>query len=111
MASALKFPMSEVTEGGLLSILSTKLCTRQQNIAGITEMIHVNFLTFRATHNFCSPFISQSCYLSQVASLIHNDVLDDADTRRGVSSLNLIMGNKVLNITLFAYVVYEVNQT
>jgi geranylgeranyl pyrophosphate synthase len=37
-----------------------------------------------------------SCYLSQVASLLHDDVLDDADTRRGVSSLNLVMGNKVL---------------
>ncbi|GJM90137.1 hypothetical protein PR202_ga06390 [Eleusine coracana subsp. coracana] len=70
MASALKFPISESTEGGVLSILSNKLRTRQQNIAEITEMIHV-------------------------ASLLHDDVLDDADTRRGVSSLNLIMGNKL----------------
>ncbi|XP_062229576.1 solanesyl-diphosphate synthase 1, mitochondrial isoform X1 [Phragmites australis] len=70
MASALKFPMSESTEGGVLSILANKLRTRQQNIAEITEMIHV-------------------------ASLLHDDVLDDADTRRGVSSLNLIMGNKL----------------
>ncbi|TVU07529.1 hypothetical protein EJB05_40887, partial [Eragrostis curvula] len=77
MASALKFPMPEPTEGGVLSILSNKLRTRQQNIAEITEMIH------------------SSCYLSQVASLLHDDVLDDADTRRGVSSLNLIMGNKL----------------
>jgi geranylgeranyl pyrophosphate synthase len=52
-----------------------------------------------------------SCYLSQVASLLHDDVLDDADTRRGVSSLNLIMGNKVLHITLLACAVYKVNQT
>uniref|UniRef100_A0A804PC00 Solanesyl-diphosphate synthase 1, mitochondrial n=1 Tax=Zea mays TaxID=4577 RepID=A0A804PC00_MAIZE len=70
MASALKFPLSESTEGRVLSILADKLRTRQQNIAEITEMIHV-------------------------ASLLHDDVLDDADTRRGVSSLNLIMGNKL----------------
>ncbi|CAN1227513.1 Solanesyl diphosphate synthase 3, chloroplastic/mitochondrial [Linum grandiflorum] len=31
----------------------------------------------------------------QVASLLHDDVLDDADTRRGIKSLNLVMGNKV----------------
>lgn len=33
--------------------------------------------------------------MCQVASLLHDDVLDDADTRRGVGSLNSIMGNKV----------------
>ncbi|KAL6603154.1 hypothetical protein ACP70R_043515 [Stipagrostis hirtigluma subsp. patula] len=70
MASALKFPLSESPEGGVLTILANKLRTRQQNIAEITEMIHV-------------------------ASLLHDDVLDDADTRRGVSSLNLVMGNKL----------------
>lgn len=32
---------------------------------------------------------------SQVASLLHDDVLDDADTRRGIGSLNVVMGNKV----------------
>jgi len=47
------------------------------------------------THWLYSFYFS-SCYLSQVASLLHDDVLDDADTRRGVSSLNLVMGNKVL---------------
>ncbi|MCL7032030.1 hypothetical protein MKW94_019924 [Papaver nudicaule] len=46
------------------------LRTRQQRIAEITEMIHV-------------------------ASLLHDDVLDDADTRRGVPSLNYCMGNKL----------------
>ncbi|KAG9158478.1 hypothetical protein Leryth_016136 [Lithospermum erythrorhizon] len=30
-----------------------------------------------------------------VASLLHDDVLDDAETRRGVRSLNFAMGNKV----------------
>ncbi|VAI79912.1 unnamed protein product [Triticum turgidum subsp. durum] len=70
MASALKFPIPESTDVGVFSILASKLRTRQQNIAEITEMIHV-------------------------ASLLHDDVLDDADTRRGVTSLNCIMGNKL----------------
>ncbi|XP_028760540.1 solanesyl diphosphate synthase 3, chloroplastic/mitochondrial-like isoform X2 [Neltuma alba] len=30
-----------------------------------------------------------------VASLLHDDVLDDADTRRGIGSLNFVMGNKM----------------
>ncbi|CAL5197757.1 unnamed protein product [Lathyrus oleraceus] len=46
------------------------LRSRQQRIAEITEMIHV-------------------------ASLLHDDVLDDADTRRGIGSLNFVMGNKL----------------
>ncbi|MCL7046694.1 hypothetical protein MKW94_027344 [Papaver nudicaule] len=49
---------------------SNELRTRQQRIAEITEMIHV-------------------------ASLLHDDVLDDAETRRGVSSVNYCMGNKL----------------
>ncbi|MCO5585655.1 hypothetical protein L7F22_039590 [Adiantum nelumboides] len=44
-------------------------CFRQQRIAEITKMI-------------------------QVASLLHDDVLDSADTRRGIGSLNFGMGNK-----------------
>ena len=43
---------------------------RQQRIAEIAEMIHV-------------------------ASLLHDDVLDDASTRRGVLSLNASVGNKL----------------
>ncbi|CAM0909416.1 unnamed protein product [Alopecurus aequalis] len=66
MASALNFPSTD----GVFSMLASTLRTRQQNIAEITEMIHV-------------------------ASLLHDDVLDDADTRRGVTSLNCIMGNKL----------------
>jgi geranyl diphosphate synthase len=42
MASALKFPVSESTEGGVFSMLASTLRTRQQNIAEITEMIHVS---------------------------------------------------------------------
>jgi geranyl diphosphate synthase len=30
-----------------------------------------------------------------VASLLHDDVLDHSDTRRGIGSLNYVMGNKV----------------
>ncbi|KAI9089045.1 hypothetical protein K1719_029324 [Acacia pycnantha] len=54
----------------LEGILTTELRSRQRCIAEITEMIHV-------------------------ASLLHDDVLDDADTRRGIGSLNFVMGNKL----------------
>lgn len=43
---------------------------RQQRIAEIAELIHV-------------------------ASLLHDDVLDDAETRRGILSLNAQSGNKL----------------
>ncbi|XP_061976182.1 solanesyl diphosphate synthase 3, chloroplastic/mitochondrial-like isoform X2 [Populus nigra] len=60
----------ETTARGVGDALTTELRKRQQSIAEITEMIHV-------------------------ASLLHDDVLDDADTRRGIGSLNFVMGNKV----------------
>ncbi len=47
-----------------------ELRRRQQRIAEIAELIHV-------------------------ASLLHDDVLDDASTRRGVLSLNSKQGNKI----------------
>ncbi len=43
---------------------------RQQRVAEITEMIHV-------------------------ASLMHDDVIDTANTRRGLQALNSVFGNKV----------------
>ena len=43
---------------------------RQQRVAEITEMIHV-------------------------ASLMHDDVIDTASTRRGLQALNSVFGNKV----------------
>ncbi|XP_024382601.1 solanesyl-diphosphate synthase 1, mitochondrial isoform X2 [Physcomitrium patens] len=55
---------------GLQDLIFDDLRLRQQRIAEITEMIHV-------------------------ASLLHDDVLDHADTRRGISSLNHVMGNKL----------------
>ncbi|OAY63552.1 Solanesyl-diphosphate synthase 1, mitochondrial [Ananas comosus] len=70
MASALNMPISQSAADGVFNTLSKELRTRQQCIAEITEMIHV-------------------------ASLLHDDVLDDADTRRGIGSLNFIMGNKL----------------
>lgn len=45
-----------------------------QRIAEITELIHV-------------------------ASLLHDDVLDESDTRRGVPALNAVFGNKVQHIS------------
>ncbi|XP_020206027.1 solanesyl diphosphate synthase 3, chloroplastic/mitochondrial [Cajanus cajan] len=71
MSTALNLPIHEgpppIDLGGALT---SDVRTRQQRIAEITEMIHV-------------------------ASLLHDDVLDDADTRRGIGSLNFVMGNKL----------------
>ncbi|KAH9796296.1 Solanesyl diphosphate synthase 3 [Citrus sinensis] len=73
MATALNVRVPEPLHDGVEDALATELRTRQQCIAEITEMIHV-------------------------ASLLHDDVLDDADTRRGIGSLNFVMGNKVLAV-------------
>ncbi|XP_021608364.1 solanesyl diphosphate synthase 3, chloroplastic/mitochondrial isoform X2 [Manihot esculenta] len=70
MATALNVHIHEPTSNGVGDTLGAELRTRQQCIAEITEMIHV-------------------------ASLLHDDVLDDAETRRGIGSLNFVMGNKV----------------
>ncbi|KAL0352824.1 UNVERIFIED_CONTAM: Solanesyl diphosphate synthase 3, chloroplastic/mitochondrial [Sesamum angustifolium] len=70
MATALDVQMPRHPADAAIDTLSTELRTRQQCIAEITEMIHV-------------------------ASLLHDDVLDDADTRRGIGSLNFVMGNKL----------------
>ncbi|KAI3965731.1 hypothetical protein MKX01_010688 [Papaver californicum] len=69
MASALNVSLPGSVPDAVANF-SDELRTRQQCIAEITEMIHV-------------------------ASLLHDDVLDDADTRRGVRSLNFLMGNKL----------------
>jgi geranyl diphosphate synthase len=55
---------------GVAQVVYNDLRSRQQRIAEITEMIHV-------------------------ASLLHDDVLDHSDTRRGIGSLNYVMGNKL----------------
>ncbi|KAI3879707.1 hypothetical protein MKX03_014197 [Papaver bracteatum] len=39
--------------------------------------------------------IAEATEMIHVASLLHDDVLDDAETRRGVRSLNFLMGNKL----------------
>jgi geranyl diphosphate synthase len=70
MATALNVRVPEALIGESTDIVTSELRVRQRGIAEITEMIHV-------------------------ASLLHDDVLDDADTRRGVGSLNVVMGNKM----------------
>ncbi|KAH6773501.1 geranyl diphosphate synthase 1 [Perilla frutescens var. hirtella] len=70
MATALDVPILRQSHEAAVDTLSVELRSRQQCIAEITEMIHV-------------------------ASLLHDDVLDDADTRRGIGSLNFVMGNKL----------------
>nr|3APZ_A Chain A, Geranyl diphosphate synthase [Arabidopsis thaliana]3APZ_B Chain B, Geranyl diphosphate synthase [Arabidopsis thaliana] len=70
MATALDVRVPEALIGESTDIVTSELRVRQRGIAEITEMIHV-------------------------ASLLHDDVLDDADTRRGVGSLNVVMGNKM----------------
>ncbi|KAM0950697.1 putative all-trans-nonaprenyl-diphosphate synthase (geranyl-diphosphate specific) [Dioscorea sansibarensis] len=70
MASALNMPIPQSAVDGVFDNLSRDLRSRQQSIAEITEMIHV-------------------------ASLLHDDVLDDAETRRSIGSLNFVMGNKL----------------
>ncbi|KAI8568434.1 hypothetical protein RHMOL_Rhmol02G0198800 [Rhododendron molle] len=70
MATALNVHIPGPPSDAVVDALSEELRKRQQRIAEITEMIHV-------------------------ASLLHDDVLDDADTRRGIGSLNFVMGNKL----------------
>lgn len=53
-----------------VGVTPTEVRRRQQRIAEISELIHV-------------------------ASLLHDDVIDDADSRRGKPALNHMMGNKV----------------
>lgn len=53
-----------------VGITPSEVRRRQQRIAEISELIHV-------------------------ASLLHDDVIDDADARRGKPALNHVMGNKV----------------
>ncbi|KAJ1388971.1 Polyprenyl synthetase [Sesbania bispinosa] len=70
MSTALNLPIPKAPPPIELGGTFTTDRSRQQRIAEITEMIHV-------------------------ASLLHDDVLDDADTRRGIGSLNFVMGNKL----------------
>ncbi|XP_043689648.1 solanesyl diphosphate synthase 3, chloroplastic/mitochondrial-like isoform X2 [Telopea speciosissima] len=70
MATALNMAIPRSASDGVIDTLSDELRKRQQCVAEITEMIHV-------------------------ASLLHDDVLDDAETRRGIGSLNVVMGNKL----------------
>ncbi|XVE51656.1 hypothetical protein DITRI_Ditri02bG0059100 [Diplodiscus trichospermus] len=70
MATALNVHIPDPPAKGFRDTWTTDLRTRQQSIAEITEMIHV-------------------------ASLLHDDILDDANKRRGNGSLNAVMGDKL----------------
>ena len=65
-------PAEEIVTADLrpVSTVPVERRRRQQRIAEIAELIHV-------------------------ASLLHDDVLDDAETRRGKAALNHVLGNKV----------------
>lgn len=68
MASAISTDTS-----GPITGLENNPRAKHVRVAEITEMIHIS-------------------------SLIHDDVLDDADTRRGMDSLNFAMGNKAVSL-------------
>nr|CAB3480259.1 unnamed protein product [Digitaria exilis] len=61
--------MASAVSMGMTDGLANKLRAKHMRVAEITEMIHIS-------------------------SLIHDDVLDDADTRRGMDSLNFTVGKK-----------------
>jgi geranylgeranyl pyrophosphate synthase len=65
-------PADQTTTADLRPVSTVPVETRrrQQRIAEIAELIHV-------------------------ASLLHDDVIDDAETRRGKAALNHVLGNKV----------------
>ncbi|KAJ4839829.1 hypothetical protein Tsubulata_010052 [Turnera subulata] len=75
MATALnvRLPQPRSVVVGDTLAAEAELRSGQQSIAEITEMIHVT-------------------------SLLHDDVLDDSDTRRVIGSLNFVMGNKVVSL-------------
>lgn len=117
MATALNVCTPELSPNVLGNTLILDLRIRQQCIAEITEMIHVSQVLFFASiiwflsseqscshvnkffHNNFQTDLAISQF--QVASLIHDDVLDDADTRRGIGSLSSVMGNKVTEPFLY----------
>ncbi|XP_047336876.1 solanesyl-diphosphate synthase 1, mitochondrial-like [Impatiens glandulifera] len=72
MSRALNIQIPQQTSNVIGDANLMELCGRQNRnrIAEIVEMIHV-------------------------ASLLHDDVLDNAETRRGIASLNNVMGNKI----------------
>ena len=67
------------------------------NIDGILvlQMCFLHRIAMALTPSFFR--INNLVFHYQVASLLHDDVLDDAETRRGISSLNFVMGNKVMS--------------
>jgi octaprenyl-diphosphate synthase len=58
-----------------------------------------------------APFVKEAIFLASIiemihaASLLHDDVIDEATTRRGVNSINAIYGNK--NAIMFGDILYS----
>ncbi|KAG5541958.1 hypothetical protein RHGRI_021700 [Rhododendron griersonianum] len=69
-----------------LSILANRL--RSMVVAEVPK------LAFAAEY-FFKMGVEGKGFRPTVASLLHDDVLDDADTIRGIGSLNFVMGNKL----------------
>ncbi|KAK6124062.1 hypothetical protein DH2020_042208 [Rehmannia glutinosa] len=119
MATALNVSVPRQLPVAAVDTLSVELRSRQQCIAEITEMIHASFIKWACSsrvgqdnnetgvcnslftcmdlynHCFSAKLMKLDGGLAMVASLLHDDVLDDADTRRGIGSLNFVMGNKL----------------
>ncbi|GKV36911.1 hypothetical protein SLEP1_g44994 [Rubroshorea leprosula] len=70
MGSAMDFHVAESPPQGGGCALAIEHCKRQHSLAEITEMIHV-------------------------ANHIHDGIVDDANKRGGIGSLNFVMGNKL----------------
>ncbi|KAH7522763.1 hypothetical protein FEM48_Zijuj07G0172900 [Ziziphus jujuba var. spinosa] len=95
MSTAVNLSVPEPPKG-LGDSVTTEMRNRQQSIAEITEMIHVKCFCFTQVTAICVQDVKYELLsISKVASLLHDDVLDDADTRRGIGSLNFVMGNKL----------------
>ncbi|XP_024047822.1 solanesyl diphosphate synthase 3, chloroplastic/mitochondrial isoform X2 [Citrus clementina] len=72
--------------GDELSLISMRL--RSMVVAEVPELAS-------AAGYFFKEGVEGKKLCPTVASLIHDDVLDDADTRRGIGSLSSVMGNKL----------------
>lgn len=49
----------------------------------------------QARHEVLQLRLAEITEMIHAASLFHDDVIDEADTRRGVSSVNKVFGNKL----------------
>ena len=84
---------------GTMDNLGTDAYEKQANLGQITEMIHVARSSFRAVSVPCLYCVravdSATILYCSSLSLIHDDVLDEADTRRGGEAVHKMYSNKV----------------